>query len=392
MSRRRNQSAPSSYPSARRIGAWVLSLSAALTCSGRNVAAAERYALDAAGRRAKASVGIPGTGLWPNLTILKGGGIAAIVFNQPSHGRMPGELDCWVTADAGASWQRRTSPVMHEPDTLTNRMNHAVGRSKKGDFIVLSSGWTLIEKEVPIHGSSFDVDQLLDPVVCRSSDNGRTWTVTHGAFPARGPDPESGKLIPHGDIVPGEDGVLRVAAYASVGKKKGWRQAYVLASRDDGKTWGNPVPVDGSTSLNETFILYAGEGRWLALGRGKCLLLYDSIDPGKQWRLVGPVTEVNEIPGHLLRLRDGRLLLSYGRRVKKDEGIMAKVSSDGGRTWSGPVRLAHFLGFDGGYPSSVQLPDGRVLTAYYAKKTRDHDGYHMGQVIWDPDKTFPAGD
>lgn len=39
---------------------------------------------------------------------------------------------------------------------------------------------------------------------------------------------------------------------------------------------------------------------------------------------------------------------------------------------------------DGGYPSSVQLPDGQVLTAYYASRIEDHAGYHMGVVLWAP--------
>ena len=39
---------------------------------------------------------------------------------------------------------------------------------------------------------------------------------------------------------------------------------------------------------------------------------------------------------------------------------------------------------DGGYPSSVQLPDGPVLTAYYARRVEGHDRYHMGAVVWDP--------
>ena len=39
------------------------------------------------------------------------------------------------------------------------------------------------------------------------------------------------------------------------------------------------------------------------------------------------------------------------------------------------------------YPSSVQLKDGRILTAYYAMAIPGHSGYHMGVVIWDPART-----
>lgn len=78
------------------------------------------------------------------------------------------------------------------------------------------------------------------------------------------------------------------------------------------------------------------------------------------------------------------MLLSYGNRVTP-KGVDVRFSDDEGETWTKPFRVVDFQG-DGGYPSSVQLPDGNVLTAYYARKIDDHDGYHMGVVIWDPKK------
>jgi len=350
---------------------------------------ADQRALNGAGEPAQPRVVVENACAWPNLTVLPGGEIAAIIFNQPSHGRMVGELDCYVTADGGATWEKRASPVTHEPGTMTNRMNHAAGLAANGDLVVISSGWTLIDKPVEIHGSQYDVDRVLDPVICRSTDAGRTWSVTHGAFPAIGPD--GGELIPYGDVITDPRGVLRVTAYATTDKQTKTRRAYVLESHDDGGTWSDPVVIDAAQNMTETFIQRLDDGRWLAAARHANLLLYES-DDARTWRPLGPATENNEIPGHLFQLADGRLLLCAGRRVKGDEGVVARISADGGRTWSAPARLADFIGFDGGYPSSVQLPDGRVLTAYYAKKTEAHDGYHMGQVVWDVDRTFGRGE
>jgi hypothetical protein len=39
---------------------------------------------------------------------------------------------------------------------------------------------------------------------------------------------------------------------------------------------------------------------------------------------------------------------------------------------------------DCGYPSSVQLADGRIVTAYYSKSAPEHPGYHMGTAVWRP--------
>ena len=59
-----------------------------------------------------------------------------------------------------------------------------------------------------------------------------------------------------------------------------------------------------------------------------------------------------------------------------------RFSSDEGLTWNDPSRVIACEG-GRGYPSSVQLPDGHVLTAYYAQRIEDHDRYHMGVVVWD---------
>ena len=38
---------------------------------------------------------------------------------------------------------------------------------------------------------------------------------------------------------------------------------------------------------------------------------------------------------------------------------------------------------DMGYPSTVQLSDGTLVTAYYTSKDTHHDRYHAGIVIWE---------
>jgi hypothetical protein len=49
--------------------------------------------------------------------------------------------------------------------------------------------------------------------------------------------------------------------------------------------------------------------------------------------------------------------------------------------WSRIERISSFEG-DGGYPATVELADGRLLTAYYASRTAMHDGYQMATVTW----------
>ena len=37
---------------------------------------------------------------------------------------------------------------------------------------------------------------------------------------------------------------------------------------------------------------------------------------------------------------------------------------------------------DGGYPSTVELPDGTLVTAYYSNGIAQHRRYHMGVLRW----------
>jgi len=35
-----------------------------------------------------------------------------------------------------------------------------------------------------------------------------------------------------------------------------------------------------------------------------------------------------------------------------------------------------------GYPSTAQLPDGKLVTVFYAAQSPLHAGYHMGAIGW----------
>ena len=124
----------------------------------------------------------------------------------------------------------------------------------------------------------------------------------------------------------------------------------------------------------------------MAAARRGAVELFRSDDDGETWQGPQRVTEKKELNGHLTRLKDGRLLLSYGNRIEGKYGVLAKVSSDEGKTWSAPIRLADTTTWDCGYPSSVQRPDGTIVTAYYSASSSSHSRYHMGVVLW----TAPA--
>jgi hypothetical protein len=314
---------------------------------------------------------------WPNLATLRDGTIIATIFNRPSHGRAEGDVECWATKD-GLFWSKRGTAAPHEDGA--NRMNVAAGKANNGDLLVVSSGWSLKKDE---RGAVVSLVEVLPPWICRSADDGVTWQVDKNSFP-RALDGYS-QFIPFGDVLPGGDGALRVAFYARDGKTKR-DGVWMFRSVDDGHTWQMQSPI--SPGNNETAIFHLGSGQWLAAARSlsqtkQRLDLFRSQDDGKTWAAGDPLTSASQHPGHLTRLKDGRLLLTYGNRIKGQLGVQAKLSPDEGRTWSEAIVLVDDLvSGDCGYPASAQLADGKILTAYYSNGTPAHLRYHMGVVIW----------
>lgn len=314
---------------------------------------------------------------WPNLTLMKDGRLVATIFNQPSHGSQSGDVDCWESHD-GITWTFLGTPAPHEPNT--NRMNVAAGLAGNGDLIVLSSGWSNEQQPGQPKKAKFR-DAVLDVWVCRSADGGKTWTQT-ATFP---PAPEGfHPLIPFGDIVIARDGSLRTTAYTTISKpgERRKRAVWIVRSDDDGRTW--EVQAKIGEGANETSLFRWDDQTWLAAARTEqsVMALYRSVDDGRNWTQQGQISEPGEINGHLSRLNDGRLLLTYGNRAAGKYGVLAKSSSDSGVTWSAPVRLVDTLNGDCGYPSSVPLSGGNIVTVWYSKSSTNHNRYHMGSAVW----------
>ncbi len=145
-------------------------------------------------------------------------------------------------------------------------------------------------------------------------------------------------------------------------------QDYVFRSHDNGKTWADPVLV--GEHYNETGLLALPNGGVLAALRsetGGHLAIALSKDGGKTWSTPSEITRDKEHPGDLILLKNGDILLTYGERNKPFR-VEAMVSHDKGKTWDKASKIVladDAASTDCGYPSSVQLPNGNIVTIYY---------------------------
>ena len=130
------------------------------------------------------------------------------------------------------------------------------------------------------------------------------------------------------------------------------------------------------------------------------IVLGESLDSGRSWQGLRPVLDADGAPllahgecnGELLELRDGRLLLVHQTRyadgpdaarglLRGRSTLSARVSGDNGDTWA-PICYRLLFGF--GYPGSLGLPDGTVVTVVGACLGDDGDPRRAAVVRWRP--------
>jgi hypothetical protein len=114
---------------------------------------------------------------------------------------------------------------------------------------------------------------------------------------------------------------------------------------------------------------------------------YRSLDDARTWTFDSrPAPDLGEgNPASMIRLKDGRVCLTYGYRAKP-YGIRARLSDDAGHTWGKEIVLRDDGGGrDLGYPRSVQRKDGKIVTVYYYHDQPKGDRY-IAATIWEAAK------
>ena len=210
----------------------------------------------------------------------------------------------------------------------------------------------------------------------RSTDGGVTWSSRY-AIPIDSP---------HGPIV------LRDGRLLYPGKAiHGDGTIGICESTDDGLTWSwlSKIPTrsgDQVAKYHELHGVETTDGTVICHIRNENehdaleTLQSESKDAGRSWSMPHSIG-VWGLPSHLLRLKNGSLLMTYGHR-RKPLGILASLSRDHGGSWSAPIILtADGTSWDLGYPSTVECDDGTLVTAWYEVLT-DSPLAQIRQARW----------
>lgn len=352
---------------------------------------------------------------WPVLWPLPDGNIAAGVVTSPigSHPGVStfGTFLALASRDGGQNWSPSDDPA-HPTNwpagTVDEHMDRFAIVLPDGSFITVGAhgfeAWDAGRLEEARAQNRWirqlperpDCIAVQSPMLCsqRSTDGGKTWQRREWEVPGV----KGLWCFNRGAIC--ADGTIVVGVYAL--DEHDLERPYVLRSTDGGCNWRLHDLCSHVTGVpgNETAVCETRPDMLTALVRGEFgpgdhhLLQLWSDDGGKTW--TEPIkTEIWGHPAHLLKLRDGRILCTHGYR-RDPLGVRAVLSEDGGETWdvAGSVVLrddstghSPYRGEgtgvgDVGYPMSMQLPAGDVLTAYYI--TPADNVTHSAVTRWTP--------
>ena len=310
-------------------------------------------------------------------------------------------LGAAYTFNGGATWQQVVIPF--------TRCSGAVPRSA-GDFERGSDPWISFSPNGTAHYMALVVHNSVNEnamVVARSTDGGATWSPP--VVIARNPAQDPGRSVFHDKNAITADPFDSRLVYATwTVFRTGFVSLVFARSTDGGQTWSPAIPIAtmGNAAPAEQAVFRQG-AQIVVLPNGTLVnaffrILVDraagrvtfeqailrSVDQGKHWTRVDarvasfasvtavdpelsiPVRDAQEIPNIAVNRATGQLYMTWqdgNANTQGGAGIVVARSSDGGATWSTPVRVNQgtAAGVQAFLPVVAVNAQGRVGVLFY---------------------------
>jgi len=341
----------------------------------------------------------------PSLALLASGELLMCTFSSSGpldeEGHFHEVTSLWRSGDGGKTWSDRDEP------------SDVIGREQ---FLTCASDGTLFMSS---HLLWMDTahpggEGRYHSYLHRSTDGGNTWERTQVIIEGemRRDTPAESGTVTDRNVVELPDGTLLFGVALDNSDV-----AYMWRSTDRGKTWDRNRPcaingyydnADGFFSNSFTYRNDSGrllhfarvghpspmtamnDGRPVALGDDNCdrTMLTTSIDDGLTWSPVQDFGDYGQMYCRVLKLHDGRLLLTYTQRgIFHPLGLRAVLSCDDGETWDFDCDQIIIEGFTpwgtpsgGGFGNTVQREDATLVSCYSFRG--DDDQIHIEAARW----------
>ena len=328
-----------------------------------------------------------------DLIKLQNGELLILWREGTEHISNDGDVVLLRSKDGGKTWGDRT--VIAAMKDVDER--EGCGIQLRDGTIVVGIFYNNLYAKDGSYGSAHNLTpdkHSLGAYIITSKDNGHTWSepnyIDTKEMPFKNLEGPTDAPIemPDGSIL------MAIIGYGPSGDSKNVA-AVMLRSTDQGKSWKYISTIAGDpggklSGFMEPGIVRTKSGRLIAglrnHGTDHAIYTTYSDDDGKTWAPVQKTAMIGH-PVDLIQLSDGRVMATYGIRPGRHTtpgGIRACFSKDNGATWDiateVPLR-SDFLNWDIGYPESMEMPDGKVLTVYYYNL---FGKYFLGGTWWKP--------
>lgn len=347
------------------------------------------------------AAGEPGTDrqsfAFPGVCVLPGGRWLCAFRGAATKGATRCAVYLTRSDDEGKTWSRPTMPFAPPPVAGAPGIFRTLYLTALGGAEVMAALCWVDHADPSLPFFNEATEGLLPTRIflSRSADGGEHWSDVElvDTRPYAMPTPLTGPAL----LLPDGTWALQFELNKEYLDASPWRHAPVLMfSSDRGRTWPRhaaaatdpanrifywdqrPAVLAGSRILDPFWTFDTGTSRYLPIHAS------ESLDGGVTWSAVWD-TGVPGQPASPVALPGGSVLMVYVDRTGSPT-IKARLSRDGGRTWSQESELVVYGGsgsqtadkrtmqdawsemakFSIGLPATAPLADGSVLVAWYA--------------------------
>lgn len=329
---------------------------------------------------------------WPTATRLQNGKIAVVASGFRLRHVCPfGKTVISYSEDEGKTY---TLPAPVIDTVLDDRDGGIMTFGESG--VIVTSFNNAVEFQRKIAGEEPYRNAYLDTVTEQEEKAavGSTFRISNDCGATFGPIHKSPVTTPHGPIELNDGTILYVGRKftdKNAQTADDCIMAYTINPQDGSMTYlstiENVLPELKPLSC-EPHAIELDNGRILChirvekKGDDRRFTIFqcESDDKGKTWttphQIIGDTAGA---PAHLFKHSSGMLISTYGYRTAPF-GIRAMFSQDGGKTWDADNDVyVNNVSWDIGYPSTVELEDGSMLTVFYAHRSENEPAIIMQQ-------------